>query len=67
MQTGPPVDFLLSNGINKIHSLKYLRSTTLGSKVSKKALVYKPQRKCFQDSCLGLKKYQKVRQMLNFF
>ena len=29
MQTDPLVDFLLSN---RIHSLKYLRSTTLGSK-----------------------------------
>ena len=29
MQTDPLVDFLVSN---RIHSLKYLRSTTLGSK-----------------------------------
>ena len=29
MQTNPLLDFLLSN---RIHSLKYLRSTTLGSK-----------------------------------
>ena len=29
MQTDSPVDFLLSN---RIHSLKYVRSTTLGSK-----------------------------------
>ena len=38
-------------------------------KVSKKAalaLVYKPQWKCFQGSCLGLKISNKVRQMLNY-
>ena len=53
LQTDPPVDFLLYNRINKIHTLKYLRSTTLGSKVSKEALVYKHKQNVFRIHVWG--------------